>query len=89
MDGYKPKALMGDRDGEELRVITFHKEGRKMEIKLVLADLRKSRVKVNTAKDASVQPTQKDDDLTMSMVNRFMGTSISEGIGKVKVNLRH
>ena len=65
-------------------MITFHKEGRQMEVKLVMADLRKSRVKVNTAKEASVKSTE-DNVLTISLVGRFMGTSISERMGKVKV----
>ena len=56
-----------------------------MEVKLVVADLRKSGINVNTAKEASVQPTQKDHDFTMSLVDRLMGTTISERIGKVKV----
>jgi len=29
VDGYKPKALLGDRDAEELVIFTFHSEGGK------------------------------------------------------------
>ena len=86
VDGYRAEALLGDRDAEKLGVITFHKEGRKMEeVNLLVADLRKSGVKVNTGKEAGVKPTQRDHDLTMSVVDKFLGTSISDRIGKVKV----
>ena len=50
-----------------------------------MADLRKSGVKVNTGKEAGVKPTQRDHDITMSVVDKFLGTSISDRIGKVKV----
>ena len=42
VDGYRPEALLGDRDAEDLGIFTFHKEGREeVQVKLLVSDLRK------------------------------------------------
>ena len=41
VDGYRPEALLVNRDAEDLGILTFHKEGReKAKVKLLVPDLR-------------------------------------------------
>ena len=49
VDGYKPEGLQGDTDAEELGIITFNGDGRKVErVRLMIADLRKAGIEVKT-----------------------------------------
>ena len=52
VDGYRPEALLGDRDAEELGIFTFHKEGREeAQVKLLVSDLREGGIKVDTGRE--------------------------------------
>ena len=86
MVGYRPEVLLGDRDAEELVIITFCKEGKEVEqVKHLVSDLRKGGVKVTTGREEGTQATMTERGLTMSVVDKFKGTSISDKIGKVKI----
>ena len=48
VDGYRPEALLGDRDARDLGIFTFHKEGREEEqVKPLVSNLRAGGIKVD------------------------------------------
>ena len=86
VDGYRPEALLGDKDAEELGVFTFHREGREgSQVKLLVSDLRAGGIKVDTGRETGAEATMKERGLMMAVVDRFKGTTISDRIGKVRV----
>ena len=61
VDGYRPEALLGDRDAEDLGIITFNKEGREeTQVRLMVGDLRRSGKKINTGREQGVQATKRE-----------------------------
>ena len=86
VDGYRPEALLGDKDAEDLGIFTFHKEGREeAQVQLLVSDLRAGGIKVDTGRETGAQATMKERGLTMAVVDKFKGTAISDRIGKVRV----
>ena len=61
VDGYRPEALLGDRDAEDLGIITFNKEGREeTQVRLMVGDLRQSGKKINTGRVQGAQATMRE-----------------------------
>ena len=86
VDGYRPEALLGDRDAEDLGIFTFHKEGREeAQGKLLVSDLRARGIKAVTGREEGVQVTMEERGPTMALIDRFKGTAISDKIGKLDV----
>ena len=84
--GYRPEALLGDRDVKELNVFTFHREGKEdAQVKLLISDLKNGGIRVTTGREVGAQATMSERGLTMAVVDKFKGTTTSDMIGKVKV----
>ena len=84
VNGHRPEALLGDRDAEDLRIFTFHKEGREeAQDKLLMSDLRAGEIEVDTGREEGVQATMKERGLTMALIDGLKGTAISDKTGKL------
>ena len=85
VDGYKPEGLLGDTDAEELGIIAFNGDGKKVEdVRLMVADLRKAGINVKTDRPRVKEATEGEMAETMRIVNDYKGSSITDRIGKVK-----
>ena len=72
-------------DAEELGIITFNKDGRKIgKVRLMMADLRKAGIEVKTDRPRTKGATDTEIVETMHIVNNFKGSSFTDRIGKVK-----
>ena len=80
------EALLGDSDAKKLGTITNHKdEGEVKVVNLQVVYIKWSGCTVNTGKDARVQPSQQEHDLTISVGDILLGYSVSDKFVLVKV----
>ena len=57
VDGYRPEALLGDRDAEDLGIISLHKDGREeTQVRLMVGDLRLSGIRSQQAGRRACRP---------------------------------
>ena len=98
--GHKPEPLLGDRDAEELGIVTFNPEGRepeqeelgeeqlvqKLKETSLPEKLRAAGFTVNTSRGRAEEIKQEDREEAMSIVKSFHNTVFLPGIGCIKTD---
>ena len=98
--GTKPEPLLGDKDAEDLGIITFNAAGKEVPQnitpqsvqkiavqqtnKSIPQKLRDAGIHVRTEKPASTPISEQDKATTMAIVQKYTGSVFTDTIGKMK-----